>query len=246
MVRILVLMALVAAKAAAIQPAEILWDRWGTPHIFARDEESAYEAFGWTQARNHANVILRLYGEARGKAAEYWGEEGLETDQWVLSNAIPARSRRWMQRQTPEFRRLLDAFARGFNRYAAAQPEAIEPGMVQVLPVTAMDLIAHSHRVIHFHFVTRQARAAVTSRRFEQGGSNGVAIAPSRSSTGGALLLQNPHLPWDPMLRWFEAHLNYDLRRPCGEHPASLQWPRVDKGGDFRKPIAQGGGPLRC
>jgi acyl-homoserine lactone acylase PvdQ len=27
--------------------AEILWDVWGVPHIFAPDESSAFQAFGW-------------------------------------------------------------------------------------------------------------------------------------------------------------------------------------------------------
>jgi acyl-homoserine-lactone acylase len=38
-------------------------------------------------------------------------------------------------------------------------------------------------------------------------GSNGWAIAPSRSASGNALLLANPHLPWGDLFTWYEAHL---------------------------------------
>ena len=56
---------------------EILWDTWGVPHIYADSWEGLFHAFGWAQMHSHGNLILRLYGEARGRAAEYWGEEYL-------------------------------------------------------------------------------------------------------------------------------------------------------------------------
>ena len=56
---------------------EILWDSWGVPHIFAPDTESLFFAHGWAQAKSHGDLLLRLLGESRGRAAEYWGEEHL-------------------------------------------------------------------------------------------------------------------------------------------------------------------------
>ena len=34
---------------AAQSQTEILWDRWGVPHIFAPDLDQAMYAFGWAQ-----------------------------------------------------------------------------------------------------------------------------------------------------------------------------------------------------
>ncbi len=59
---------------ASGEQTEILWDSWGVPHIFATDNSSLFYALGWAQARSHGNLILRLYGQARGRGAEYWGE----------------------------------------------------------------------------------------------------------------------------------------------------------------------------
>jgi len=42
--------------------AEILWDTWGVPHIFAQDEASAFRAFGWAQMHSDGNVLVRLLG----------------------------------------------------------------------------------------------------------------------------------------------------------------------------------------
>ena len=50
---------------------EVLWDKFGVPHIYAKSEEEMYYAFGWAQMHNHGNLILKLYGQARGKASEY-------------------------------------------------------------------------------------------------------------------------------------------------------------------------------
>jgi acyl-homoserine-lactone acylase len=55
--------------------AEILWDTYGIPHVYAKDTKSLFRAFGWAQMQSHGNLILRLYGQARGRAAEYWGEK---------------------------------------------------------------------------------------------------------------------------------------------------------------------------
>lgn len=40
--------------------AEILWDTWGAPHIFAKDTNSAGRALGWAQMQNHGNRLLRV------------------------------------------------------------------------------------------------------------------------------------------------------------------------------------------
>ena len=53
----------------------IIRDDWGVPHIFATDMEEMHYAFGWAQMQNHGNLILRLYGQARGRSAEYWGSK---------------------------------------------------------------------------------------------------------------------------------------------------------------------------
>ena len=53
---------------ASIVKNEILWDKYGVPHIFAADRESMFYAHGWAQMQNQANLLLHLYGESRGRA----------------------------------------------------------------------------------------------------------------------------------------------------------------------------------
>ncbi len=87
---ILILPALPGPAAATPDPrAEILWDTWGIPHIFARDDESLFYAFGRAQMQSHGDLILRLYGQARGRAAEYWGKNYLNF--YLFNGLVPVR-----------------------------------------------------------------------------------------------------------------------------------------------------------
>src|SRR5712691_9054652 len=122
---VIVLMALTSRSLTAEKKIDILWDRYGVPHIFAADRESMFYAHGWAQMQNQANLLLRLYGESRGRAAEYWGPSHLALDRWVQLNGVPERAREWYDAQDPEFRKYLDAFARGINDFATAHPNEI-------------------------------------------------------------------------------------------------------------------------
>ena len=203
---------------------EILWDTRGVPHVFAATDEEVFHAHGWAQAKAHGDLVLRLYGESRGRAAEYWGAEHLESDRWVRTVGIPARAGDWLAAQSPRARAFLEAFVDGFNDYAAAHPERIADEVEPVLPVSAEDVLAHVQRAIHFTFMVNPRRVAALRSRWTSGnrqasarpagpaavpaaGSNAWALAPEHTASGNALLLANPHLPWSDLFTWFEIQL---------------------------------------
>jgi acyl-homoserine lactone acylase PvdQ len=195
---------------AAATVNEILWDRYGVPHIYGRSTAAVFYGFGMAQARSHADRILRLYGEARGRGAEYWGSGYEQTTRWLLINGVPGRAQRWYREQTPEFRANLDAFAQGINDYARAHPEAIDPDVRVVLPVSGTDVIAHAHRLMNFIYVASPGRGLGEGDPpdIAEQGSNSWAVMPWKTASGHTLLLQNPHLAWDTdYFIYYEAHL---------------------------------------
>jgi acyl-homoserine-lactone acylase len=214
-VRRLQVLVLIAAITLAILPSscsrgvpydvEILWDKWGVPHIFAQDAASMFYAHGWAQMENHGDAILRLYGFSRGFASEYWDERFRTSDQYVRSLGIPKRSRDWYELQNPSIREYLDAFAEGMNAYANSHGDEISDDVKMVLPVTSKDILSHTQRFILMSFVARGFFQQV--ERWGTAGSNAWAIAPTHSASGNAMLLTNPHLPWSEPFLMLEAQL---------------------------------------
>ena len=48
-VLVIVLIGLTVRTLAAEKKSDILWDKYGVPHIFATDRESMFYAHGWAQ-----------------------------------------------------------------------------------------------------------------------------------------------------------------------------------------------------
>lgn len=186
---------------------EILWDTWGVPHIYGKDKPSLFKAFGWAQTKSHGNLILKLYGQARGKGAEYWGIDYLDSDQYVRSMEIPQRAKEWYQEQSHEMQQYLDSFAQGINDYVKQHPDEIDESVKVVLPVTGTDILAHFQRVIYFYFLTNPQSIKSLQTLPSEGGSNAWAIAPQKSRRDHTILLANPHLPWSDFCLWYEAQL---------------------------------------
>lgn len=184
---------------------EILWDNYGVPHVYARTTQEMYYAFGWGQMHNHANLLLQLYGQVRGKAAEYWGEKFAISDKQIHLFNLPETAKQQYAKQDKEYKIYLDAFVNGINEYARAHPQAIDSTMKQVLPITATDVLAHSTRVICLEFLAGSDIG--NTRRLLAPASNAYAIAPSKSASKNAMLVTNPHLPWSDLFIFFEAHL---------------------------------------
>jgi acyl-homoserine-lactone acylase len=220
-----------------VPDTEILWDAWGVPHIFANTDADAFRAFGWAQMRAHGNLFLKLYAQARGRAAEIWGAKYLESDKFVRRMGIPARAVDWAAQQTPEMRVNLEAVVAGVNAFAAAHPSDLSSEAREVLPITLEDVFAHIQRVYAVYLTIGGQRPSgavqndivpptdimpdVPPLGTGIAGSNAWVIAGQRTASGKPILLANPHLYWADFFTFFEAHLNVSSAQPDDSRDAS-------------------------
>jgi len=205
--------------------SEILWDNWGIPHIYAKNEVELFHAMGWAQAKSHGNLILMLYGQARGRAAEYWGSNYVDTDRYVRTMGIPRRAQEWYEAQSDKMRTYLKAFADGINGYIQAYPDEIPEFLKVVLPISSVDILAHIQRVIHFFFVVNPNQIAALTQGEQMAGSNAWAIAPEYSASQKAMLLVSPHQPWFDLFLWYEVQLTLPNLNAYGA--ALVGWPTL-------------------
>ena len=195
---------------------EILWDHYGVAHVYAKNMEGLFFGYGYASLQSHGDLILKLYAESRGRAAEYFGpglnDENVKQDRWVRINGVPERGEQWYQQQTPEYKKYLDAWAAGMNEYAKRHPESLSEERKRVLPITGADAVIHTHRIMQFSYLTSAAsvEALVLGRNPALGGigSNAWAIAPKKSASGHAMILMNPHLPWRDWYTYYEIDLD--------------------------------------
>jgi len=215
----------ISSVTASVKGPEIIWDKWGIPHIYAKTTKELFYAQGWAMAKEHGNLVLKLYGEARGRAAEYRGKKFAEQDRLFRKLGVPYVGKLNYQ-NAGEFTHLsYQSFVQGFNAYVKTNESQFKAENLAVYPAKPEDITAHFYRVLYLVFAGRKdlkakwpakpAQLAMsnekTTQLIQQGaqlGSNTWAVSGKKSASGNAMLLMNPHLPWSDFFLFWESHLN--------------------------------------
>ncbi len=191
---------------------EIRRDVWGVPHILGETHEAASFGYGYAAAEDHVLNIARLFLQARGEEAKYFGEKFIESDFAVKQFGVHRVAEERFGELPPWTQDMYTGYAAGYNEYLDQHRSEL-PDWVQ--PVTAVDVLAHGRKVV-FDFATdrgqikrigKQKTAMLDQTRTGFYGSNMWAINAERSASGKALLLGNPHLRWSGSHIWHEVHI---------------------------------------
>ena len=212
------LVLLVAALFAgyAWRPAEtekvayIYRDEFGIPHIYADTDEGVMYAFGYAQAEDHLEDMVRNYLAVNGRLSKFFGEAYLQQDLLVKALRIKETAENWEGQISPEVYGLILSFAEGVNRYIEEHGDEL-PSWVASYRVTAEDVIALQYYAMlsrSIGWAMKELKGA--SAESAGWGSNEWAVAPSKTVDGSTVLLGDPHLPWSGLNRWYEAHLEGD------------------------------------
>jgi penicillin amidase/acyl-homoserine-lactone acylase len=199
-------------------------DEFGVPHIIGRRDADVAFGLGYAHAEDDFATIQTVALATRGTLAARDGRDAAVTDYLVhLFRVWETIEAKYDTELPSDLKQVLEAYADGVNDYAARHPQAdIAPGL---LPLTGRDIAAGFVFKTPFFYgldkvlldLTSPTAGTTLSKDGKDAflptrdplpiGSNGVAVAPSRSADGATRLLVNSHQPYTGPVAWYEAVL---------------------------------------
>lgn len=203
----------------------IIRDEFGVPHIYGkRDVDSAF-GLAYAHAEDDYKTIEDVILATRGTLAAVKGKDAAQTDYLIqLMRVWAAVDKGFNSSVSQHTRDVAQAYADGINLYAAQNPEQVSQ---YTLPVTGKDLIAGFtfklplfygfDKVLGELFDPKNPRQLAiygenvlqfSTTEQPEVGSQGIAVAPFRSSDGKTRLLVNSHQPLTGPVAWYEARIH--------------------------------------
>jgi penicillin amidase/acyl-homoserine-lactone acylase len=197
---------------AKLYHARIQRDDFGVPHVSGpRDADVAF-GFAYAHAEDDFATIQEVALGIRGQLAAVQGRNAAVGDYLVhLFRIWETVNARYESDLPADVRHVLEAYADGVNYYAVRHKREVARGL---LPFTGKDVAAGFAFKLPLFYGLGSVLQKVTSGEIEkqsgkaQVGSNGVAVAPSRSADGATRLLVNSHQPYTGPVAWYEAVLD--------------------------------------
>jgi len=224
-------------------------DTYGVPHVFGRTDAATVFGFAYAQAEDNFPRMEENFILALGRGSEIHCEARLSEDRLNRTLEVERRAREDYEQGSPKVRELCRAFADGVNYYLERHSEVKPRLLTRIEPWYPPAFIRYNYYQNGFARdpklqVPRTMSATLDDATHDRNGSNGWVIAPSRSATGHAMLLINPHLPFFGSGQIYEGHLHSDegwefsgyarfgFPLPYVGHNASLGWMSTDNAAD--------------
>jgi acyl-homoserine lactone acylase PvdQ len=184
-------------------------DNWGIPHIYGKKDADAVFGLMYVQCQQNFAQVEKNYLEIMGRLSEIEGERRLYDDLQMRLIYDSAAAKTDYIKSPQWFKNLLDAFSDGVNFYLYKHPETkplalkrFEPWFPlmytdgSIAPTQTGGLNLQDLR--NFYEGKDEATSFIKPEfsvtNFNPGGSNGFAIAPSRTASKNAILYINPHV----------------------------------------------------
>lgn len=108
------------------EPVEVIRDRWGIPHIYARNTDDLFFAQGYVMAQDRLWQMEMWRREKEGRLAEILGPQAVARDRQarLLRYRGPMDDREWTSYH-PEGKRIFEAYAAGINAFIATHADRL-------------------------------------------------------------------------------------------------------------------------
>jgi acyl-homoserine-lactone acylase len=183
----------------------IIRDDWGIAHVYGKTDADAVFGMIYAQAEDDFNRVETNYINAMGRLAESEGESKIYQDLRMKLFIDPLAIQKQYAVSPEWLKKLMNAFADGLNFYLSKHPD-VKPRLIKrfepwmALSFTEGSIGGDIERInlgqleaFYGKVTVSAAPSADDDETEEPRGSNGIAIAPSNTSTHHALLLINPH-----------------------------------------------------
>ena len=188
----------------------IIRDKWGIPHIYGKTDADAVFGLLYAECEENFPRVERNYLEMMGRLSEVDGKSTLYQDLEMQLIYDTAGAINDYKNSPAWLHKLLDAFADGVNYYLYSHP-SVKPAVFQkfqpwfpliytdgsIGPTQTGGLRSEDITALYKFSdgkTTAYMQPSKAEYEYDPMGSNGFALAPSRTQSKNAILYINPHV----------------------------------------------------
>jgi acyl-homoserine-lactone acylase len=188
----------------------IIRDRWGIPHVYGKTDADAVFGLIYAQCEDDFPRVEANYLEKLGRLAEVQGASAIWGDLYNRMIIDTAAAETDYRNAPPWLKKLMDAWADGINYYLFTHP-TVKPALLRRFKswypllwtdgsIGAINTAELGERDLQRMYDKKDQPVAMRTADLYRdpeehpSGSNGFAIAPSKTASHHAILYINPHV----------------------------------------------------